>query len=126
MPAAFAEIEKASEEVYTQVTSSPVGFAGAQGLKEKNPNIKIYADNYVKNIVNGVAGGNEKDVHVVHVTPQRDIKVDVYADLKYGKKLYVRLIFCDERDMNYYEKKFIAKYNATESYNNTKGGGTYR
>ena len=76
------ELEKASEEVYTQVTSSPVGFAGAQGLKEKNPNIKIYADNYVKNIVNGVAGGNEKDVHVVHVTPQRDIKVDVYADLK--------------------------------------------
>ena len=76
------ELEKASEEIYTQVTGSPVGFAGAQGLKEKNPNVKIYADNYVKNIVNGVAGGNEKDVHVVNVTPQRDIKVDAYADLK--------------------------------------------
>ena len=42
----------------------------------------IYADNYVKNIVNGVSGGNEKDVHAINVTPQRDIKVDVYADLK--------------------------------------------
>jgi len=76
------ELEKASEEVYTQVTGSFVGFAGAQGLKEKNPDVMIYADNYVKNIVNGVSGGNEKDVHTINVTPQRDIKVDVYADLK--------------------------------------------
>lgn len=76
------ELEKASEEVYTQVTGSFVGFAGAQGLKEKNPAVMIYADNYVKNIVNGVSGGNEKDVHTINVTPQRDIKVDVYADLK--------------------------------------------
>ena len=76
------ELEKASEEVYTQVTGSFVGFAGAQGLKEKNPPVMIYADNYVKNIVNGVSGGNEKDVHMINVTPRRDIKVDVYADLK--------------------------------------------
>ncbi|MDD7579029.1 MAG: proline--tRNA ligase [Elusimicrobia bacterium] len=76
------ELEKATEEVYTQVTGSFVGFAGAQGLKEKNPNVMIYADNYVKNIVNGVSGGNEKDVHTINVTPRRDIKVDVYADLK--------------------------------------------
>ncbi len=76
------ELEKASEEVYTQVTGSFVGFAGAQGLKEKNPNVMIYADNSVKNIVNGVSGGNEKDVHTINVTPRRDIKVDVYADLK--------------------------------------------
>ena len=76
------ELEKASEEVYTQVTGSFVGFAGAQGLKEKNPSVMIYADNYVKNIVNGVSGGNEKDVHTLNVTPRRDIKVDVYADLK--------------------------------------------
>ena len=76
------ELEKASEEVYTKVTGSFVGFAGAQGLKEKNPSLMIYADNYVKNVVNGVAGGNEKDVHTINVTPQRDIKVDVYADLK--------------------------------------------
>ncbi len=75
-------LEKASEEVYTRVTGSPVGFAGAQGLKEKNPSVMIYADNYVKNIVNGVSGGNEKDVHTIHVTPTRDIKVDMYADLK--------------------------------------------
>ncbi len=76
------ELEKATEEIYTQVTGSFVGFAGAQGLKEKNPSVMIYADNYVKNIVSGVAGGNEKDVHTLNVTPARDITVDVYADLK--------------------------------------------
>lgn len=76
------ELEKATEEVYTQVTGSFVGFAGAQGLKKKNPGVMIYADNYVKGIVNGVSGGNEKDVHTVNVTPLRDIQVDQYCDLK--------------------------------------------
>ncbi len=42
----------------------------------------IYADNYVKGVVNGVSGGNEKDVHMINVTPLRDIKVDQYCDLK--------------------------------------------
>ena len=76
------ELEKASEEVYTQVTGSPVGFAGPQGLKQRNPKVKIYADNYVKGVVNGVAGGNEFDVHVINVNPSRDIEVDAYCDLK--------------------------------------------
>ncbi len=76
------ELEKASEEVYTQVTGSPVGFAGPQGLKARNPKIKIFADNYVKCVVNGVAGGNETDVHVINVNPSRDIEVDAYCDLK--------------------------------------------
>ncbi|MBQ7908615.1 MAG: proline--tRNA ligase [Elusimicrobiaceae bacterium] len=76
------ELEKASEEVYTQVTGSPVGFAGPQGLKQRNPKVKIYADNYVKGVINGVAGGNEYDTHVINVNPSRDIEVDAYCDLK--------------------------------------------
>ncbi|MBR2865599.1 MAG: proline--tRNA ligase [Elusimicrobiaceae bacterium] len=76
------ELEKASEEVYTQITGSPVGFAGPQGLKQRNPKVKIYADNYVKGVINGVAGGNEVDVHVINVNPSRDIEVDAYCDLK--------------------------------------------
>lgn len=76
------ELTKASEEVYSQVTGSPVGFAGPQGLKEKNPDVQIFADLYVKGVLNGVAGGNEKDVHTVNVNPARDIQVDRYADLK--------------------------------------------
>ena len=33
-------------------------------------------------MVNGVAGGNEFDVHVINVNPSRDIEVDAYCDLK--------------------------------------------
>ena len=77
-----SELVKASEEVYTQVTGSPVGFAGPQGLKEKNPDLRIFADQHVQNITNGVCGGNEKDKHLINVTPMRDISVDLYADLK--------------------------------------------
>ena len=68
------ELEKASEEVYTQVTGSFVGFAGAQGLKEKNPSVMIYADNYVKNIVNGVSGGNEKTYTPLTLPPAATLK----------------------------------------------------
>ena len=77
-----AELTKASEEVYTQVTGSPVGFAGPQGLKERNNDLQIFADQYVQNIVNGVCGGNQKDKHMINVTPMRDISIDAYLDLK--------------------------------------------
>lgn len=76
------ELVKADEETYTKITGSFVGFAGAQGLKEKHPELPIYADNYVKGVINGVSGGNEKDVHTKNITPLRDIKVDEYCDLK--------------------------------------------
>ena len=76
------ELVKADEETYTKITGSFVGFAGAQGLKEKHPELPIYADNYVKGVINGVSGGNEKDFHTKNVTPLRDIKVDEYCDLK--------------------------------------------
>lgn len=51
---------------------------------------------------------------------------DVYADVKYGKKVYVKLIPCKKEKMNSLEKKLINKYNATASYNVTKGGSTIR
>lgn len=49
---------------------------------------------------------------------------DVYADVKYGKKAYVEIYFCSKNEMNALEKELIQKYNATESYNGTSGGGT--
>lgn len=49
---------------------------------------------------------------------------DVYADAKFGKKVYVKLIFCDRVEMNDVEKTFIELYDATSSYNGTKGGST--
>ena len=51
---------------------------------------------------------------------------DVYADVKYGKYVYIQLNYCNYGEMNDLEKKLIKKYNAQESYNNTKGGGIER
>lgn len=47
---------------------------------------------------------------------------DVYADLKYGKYVYVQFISCEKYEMNEIEKMLIKAFNATKSYNNTKGG----
>lgn len=51
---------------------------------------------------------------------------DVYADIKYGKSVYVQLIPCKKEMMNAKEKELIALFNATQSYNKTKGGATHR
>ncbi len=49
-------------------------------------------------------------------------KGDVYADIKYGMEAYVRIIPCKVKKLNQMEKKLIEAFNATESYNKTKGG----
>lgn len=68
---------KANEATYTEVSGSPVGFAGPVGFKGK-----MYADFAVKSITDGVAGGNKKDIHLLHVVPGRDFEPTVYADLR--------------------------------------------
>jgi hypothetical protein len=50
----------------------------------------------------------------------------VYADIKYGKQVYVKFIPCPPEEMNELEEKLIKDYDATESYNRTKGGGYNR
>ena len=49
-------------------------------------------------------------------------KGDVYADIKYGMEAYVRIIPCKVKKLNDMEKKLIEAFNATESYNKTRGG----
>lgn len=49
---------------------------------------------------------------------------DIYADIKYGKYVYVRFVQCEKEEMNDLEKKLISTFNATSSYNKTKGGAT--
>lgn len=53
-------------------------------------------------------------------------KGDVYADIKYGMEAYVRLIPCKEKKMNDLERELIEAFDATESYNETKGGARDR
>lgn len=47
---------------------------------------------------------------------------DVYADIKYGKHVYVRFVRCKKADLNKKEIELISAFNATQSYNKTRGG----
>ena len=49
-------------------------------------------------------------------------KGDVYADIKYGRYVYVQLFPCKKDELNDLERALIEVYNATESYNDTVGG----
>lgn len=49
-------------------------------------------------------------------------KGDVYADIKYGKQAYVRIVPCRAKRLNDMETALIEAFGATESYNRTKGG----
>ncbi|MBN1627452.1 MAG: proline--tRNA ligase [Deltaproteobacteria bacterium] len=72
------QLEMASQETVRSVTGAPVGFAGPVGLK-----VKIAADNNIKGMVNFIAGGNKKDLHLKNVNLERDFKVDVFGDLRF-------------------------------------------
>jgi hypothetical protein len=49
-------------------------------------------------------------------------KGDVYADIKYGKYAYVRIVPCKAKRLNDMETALIEAFGATKSYNKTKGG----
>ncbi len=70
-------VVKANEATYTKLTESPIGFAGPVGSKAR-----MIADHAIKTITDGVSGGNKKDIHLLHVVPERDFKPEQYADLR--------------------------------------------
>lgn len=51
---------------------------------------------------------------------------DVYADVRAGKNVQVRIVPCDERAMNDVERSLIDAFHATKSYNRTRGGSRRR
>lgn len=56
---------------------SVAGFVGAIGLK----NVKVVADNDIKNMVNFVIGANKTDYHYINANLE-DLEIDVFADIK--------------------------------------------
>jgi prolyl-tRNA synthetase len=71
------EAELASDEVVTEVTQAPPGFAGPVGLR-----IPLYVDRAVASLSNFVAGANEADFHYVGVNLGRDFQPTQVADLR--------------------------------------------
>ncbi|MBQ1306298.1 MAG: GIY-YIG nuclease family protein [Erysipelotrichales bacterium] len=50
----------------------------------------------------------------------------IYHEIKDGKKAYVKIVPCEKKDLNEYEKIFIELYGADRSFNATKGGAPKR
>ncbi|MDD5173677.1 MAG: proline--tRNA ligase [Candidatus Omnitrophica bacterium] len=71
-------LELADEKVVEAITGAPAGFSGPVSLKD----VRIVADNSVKNMANFVTGANRKDAHLINVNIGRDFEVKEFADLR--------------------------------------------
>jgi prolyl-tRNA synthetase len=71
-------LEMASAEKVKEITGCRPGFVGPVSLK----NIKIYADEEIKTMVNAVCGANEEGYHLINVQPHQDFNVFAYGDLR--------------------------------------------
>ncbi|MCK4739622.1 MAG: proline--tRNA ligase [Deltaproteobacteria bacterium] len=70
------EVTLATDALITEVTNAPTGFAGPVGVS-----ISVYADFGVRELSSCVVGGNEVDIHLKNVVPERDFKAK-YFDLR--------------------------------------------
>ena len=73
------EAELADQEKVAADLNLPIGFIGPIGLPQ---DIRVLADREVMDLTDAVAGANEPDYHLLHVSPERDFKPDFIADLK--------------------------------------------
>ena len=73
-----SEVELASDDEVVRITTAPVGFAGPVKLE----NAIVIADESVMSMHDAVTGGLKKDVHFVHVEPNRDFKPFIVGDVR--------------------------------------------
>ena len=92
-----SDVELASEADVVRITDAPVGFAGPVKLT-KAP---VIADNSVMTMHDCVTGGLKKDVHFVHVEPNRDFTPMMTADVRVVKPGDI----CPECGGTFYSKK---------------------
>ncbi|MCJ1656497.1 proline--tRNA ligase [Staphylococcus sp. NRL 16/872] len=72
-------VEMASQDEIVNLLGANPGSLGPIHDRE----IKIYADNYVKDLNNIVVGANEDGYHYVNANVDRDFKVDEYGDFRF-------------------------------------------
>ena len=92
-----SDVELASEADVVCITDAPVGFAGPVKLT-KAP---VIADNSVMTMHDCVTGGLKKDVHFIHVEPNRDFTPMMTADVRVVKPGDI----CPECGGTFYSKK---------------------
>jgi prolyl-tRNA synthetase len=92
-----SDVELASEADVVRITDAPVGFAGPVKLT-KAP---VIADKSVMTMHDCVTGGLKKDVHFIHVEPNRDFTPFMTADVRVVKPGDI----CPDCGGTFYSKK---------------------
>ncbi len=73
------EIEMADDDLVKELTGAPVGFAGPVKISK---DVRIFADNELRNGTDWVTGANKGDTHYLHVSLGRDCEIEAFADLR--------------------------------------------
>lgn len=77
------ELELADEEDAVKYLGAHPGSLGPVGVGE---DVKIYADNYVKVMVNMACGANDDGHHYINTNIDRDFRVDQFGDFRNVKE----------------------------------------
>lgn len=77
------ELELADEEDAVKYLGAHLGSLGPVGVGE---DVKIYADNYVKVMVNMACGANDDGHHYINANIDRDFRVDQFGDFRNVKE----------------------------------------
>lgn len=72
-------VELVDPAVAVELLGANFGSLGPINVTE---NMRVFADNAVKDIVNAVVGANEDGFHYINVNPDRDFSVTSYFDLR--------------------------------------------
>ncbi|EIA3841510.1 proline--tRNA ligase [Listeria monocytogenes] len=72
-------VELVDPAVAVELLGANFGSLGPINVPE---NMRVFADNAVKDIVNAVVGANEDGFHYINVNPDRDFSVTSYFDLR--------------------------------------------
>ena len=92
-----SSVELAEEADVVRITDAPVGFAGPVKLTKA----QVIADKTVMTMHDAVTGGLKKDVHFIHVEPERDFTPFMTADVRVVKPGDI----CPECGGTFYSKK---------------------
>jgi len=75
------DIRFATPEEAVNYLNASLGFIGPYGVK----NMKIFADESVRDIKDGVTGANEDNYHIKGLSVLRDIKIEKFVDVRRAK-----------------------------------------
>ena len=71
-------VKLSNAQTIERLTGAPLGFSGPVGLA----GVVFITDHAVMQVVNGVAGANHADAHLINVNPGRDFEPGTVADVR--------------------------------------------